>query len=64
MKSKTKEARAAYWQKWAAINCPPVSRSCMKLCVPCHKKTDTYGWANYHKAIIAKRMGQEVLAFA
>ena len=34
------------------------------LCVPCHKKTDTYGWANYHKAIIAKRMGQEVLAFA
>ena len=34
------------------------------LCLDCHKKTDTYGWANYHRSrISAKRMGQEVLNF-
>jgi len=33
------------------------------LCVDCHKKTDSYGWANYHKSkIAATRMSQEVLA--
>ncbi len=34
----------------------------LTLCVPCHKKTDTYGWANYWKnEIAAKRLQQEVL---
>ena len=35
----------------------------LTLCLDCHRKTDTYGWANYHKLqIAARRMGQEVLA--
>lgn len=29
------------------------------LCIDCHKKTDSYGWANYWKN--HKRLGQEVL---
>lgn len=34
------------------------------LCVECHKKTDSYGWQNYHKnKIISQRMQQEVLSF-
>ena len=34
----------------------------LTLCVDCHKKTDTYGWANYWKSqIAARRMQQEVL---
>ena len=34
----------------------------LTLCVPCHKKTDTFGWANYWKnEIAAKRLSQEVL---
>lgn len=34
----------------------------LTLCVPCHKKTDTYGWANYWKnEIAAKRLSQEAL---
>ena len=31
------------------------------LCKSCHEKTDTYGWANYHKTIAVKRLAQEVL---
>ena len=31
----------------------------LTLCIPCHKKTDTYGWANYWKSqIAAKRLAQ------
>ncbi len=34
----------------------------LTLCVPCHTKTDTYGWANYWKDQIAvKRLAQEAL---
>lgn len=34
----------------------------LTLCADCHKKTDTYGWANYWKnEIAAKRLSQEVL---
>lgn len=33
----------------------------LTLCVDCHKKTDTYGWANYWKnEIAAKRLAQKV----
>lgn len=32
------------------------------LCVPCHRKTDTYGWVHYWRNEIAvKRLRQEVL---
>lgn len=34
----------------------------LTLCVSCHSKTDTYGWANYWKnEIAAKRMAQTVM---
>jgi 5-methylcytosine-specific restriction endonuclease McrA len=35
------------------------------LCVPCHRKTDSYGWSSYwrqRKKIAAKRLQQSVLA--
>lgn len=36
----------------------------MTLCRSCHKKTDTFGWANYWKnEIAAKRLSQKVLEF-
>ncbi len=36
----------------------------LTLCIPCHKKTDTYGWQNYWKnEIAAKRLSQEVFDF-
>jgi 5-methylcytosine-specific restriction endonuclease McrA len=36
----------------------------LTLCIDCHKKTDTYGWANYWKSqIAAKRLAQEVMCF-
>lgn len=36
----------------------------LTLCKPCHRKTDTYGWANYWKnEIAAKRLSQEVFDF-
>lgn len=34
----------------------------LTLCVTCHKKTDTYGWAAYWKTqIAARRLSQEAL---
>lgn len=36
------------------------------LCIPCHKKTPTYGWSGYWtqiKQIAAKRLSQEVFDF-
>jgi hypothetical protein len=37
----------------------------MTLCIPCHKKTGTFGWYNYWKTqIAAKRLSQEVFNFA
>jgi 5-methylcytosine-specific restriction endonuclease McrA len=38
----------------------------LTLCVPCHKRTKTYGWQKYHKnrkKIAAKRLAQEVMQF-
>lgn len=36
----------------------------LTLCLDCHKKTDTFGWANYWKSqIAAKRLAQKVLDF-
>ena len=36
----------------------------LTLCIPCHKKTDTFGWANYWRSqIAAKRLSQEVFDF-
>lgn len=31
------------------------------LCIPCHRKTESYGWSSYWKKIAAKRLSQEVL---
>jgi hypothetical protein len=34
----------------------------LTLCLSCHSKTDTFGWANYWKnEIAAKRMAQSVI---